>query len=120
MRWRRRSKMGEKTSVYQTRTCDFFEAQWNRDTAHEPSGYERVRAQLGPRHRAERPREADAVGLHGQRPTYWSRESIFTFEPGLYYPDKGYGMRIEDVYYVHEDGTVENLTDFPRDLVLEV
>ena len=46
--------------------------------------------------------------------------SIFTVEPGLYYPDKGFGMRIEDVYYVHEDGTVENLTVFPRDLVVEV
>ena len=48
--------------------------------------------------------------------------SVFTFEPGLYYPDEGsgWGMRIEDVYYVAESGEIENLTNFPRDLVVEI
>jgi Xaa-Pro aminopeptidase len=45
---------------------------------------------------------------------------VFTVEPGLYYPDKGWGMRIEDVVYVHEDGTMENLTKFPKELVVEL
>jgi Xaa-Pro aminopeptidase len=46
--------------------------------------------------------------------------SVFTFEPGLYYPDKGFGMRIEDVYRVTEDGKVVNMTSYPRELVLDV
>ena len=47
--------------------------------------------------------------------------SVFTFELGLYYPDKGgYGMRIEDVCYVTESNEIVNLTNFPRDLVVEV
>ena len=47
--------------------------------------------------------------------------SVFTFEPGLYYPDKGgFGMRIEDVCYVTESNEIVNLTNFPRDLVVEL
>jgi Xaa-Pro aminopeptidase len=38
----------------------------------------------------------------------------------LYYPDRGYGMRIEDVYYVAESGEIENLTNFPRELLVEL
>jgi Xaa-Pro aminopeptidase len=45
--------------------------------------------------------------------------AVFTFEPGLYYPDKGgWGMRIEDIYRVTDDGRIENMTNYPRDLVL--
>ena len=42
--------------------------------------------------------------------------SLFTVEPGLYYPSRGLGMRIEDVVYLAPDGTVENLTGVPYDL----
>jgi Xaa-Pro aminopeptidase len=45
---------------------------------------------------------------------------IFTCEPGLYYPDKGYGMRIEDDVWIDADGGVHNLTDFPKELVIEL
>ncbi len=46
--------------------------------------------------------------------------SLFTVEPGLYYPDKGYGVRLEDVIYVRPEGTIENLSSFPKDLVIEM
>ena len=110
---------GEKASVYQTRTCDFFEARGIETPRTNPQVTNGYVHSLG-----------HGIGLDvHEKPTLSSLTgnedvlvpgSIFTVEPGLYYPDKGYGMRIEDVYYVHEDGTVENLTDFPRDLVLEV
>jgi Xaa-Pro aminopeptidase len=45
---------------------------------------------------------------------------IFTCEPGLYYPGRGYGVRIEDDVWIDPDGTVRNLTDFPKELVVEV
>jgi Xaa-Pro aminopeptidase len=43
---------------------------------------------------------------------------VFTVEPGLYFPDEEIGIRIEDVVAVRSDGTIENLTDVPKDLVI--
>jgi Xaa-Pro dipeptidase len=40
---------------------------------------------------------------------------VFTAEPGLYGPELGGGMRIENQYLVTPDG-VENLTPFPMEL----
>mgnify|MGYP001024942313 CR=1 FL=1 len=44
---------------------------------------------------------------------------VVTVEPGLYYPERGMGCRIEDLFHVRADGTVENLTPFPCDLEIE-
>ncbi len=44
--------------------------------------------------------------------------ATFTLEPGLYYPDRGMGVRIEDSYVVTPDGRFEILADYPKDLVL--
>ncbi|MDI6850451.1 MAG: Xaa-Pro peptidase family protein [bacterium] len=43
---------------------------------------------------------------------------VFTIEPGLYYPSKGFGIRIEDTLYIDGDGNTINLTYVPKDLVL--
>jgi Xaa-Pro aminopeptidase len=68
------------------------------------------------------------VGLNvHERP--WSRHTVaddnilrpgvvITIEPGLYYPDKGMGARIEDTYWVRPDGALERLADYPYDFVL--
>jgi Xaa-Pro aminopeptidase len=68
------------------------------------------------------------VGLNvHERP--WSRHTspddnilrpgvVITVEPGLYYPDKGMGVRIEDTYWVRPDGTLERLAEYPYDFVL--
>jgi Xaa-Pro aminopeptidase len=45
--------------------------------------------------------------------------SLFTVEPGLYYPSRGLGVRIEDVIYAREDGSFENLSRVPYDLEIE-
>lgn len=60
----------------------------------------------------ERPRLSHLAGdpLH--------KGSVVTIEPGLYYPERGVGMRIEDMVYIDENGAVVTLTDFPKDLVL--
>jgi Xaa-Pro aminopeptidase len=44
--------------------------------------------------------------------------NVITIEPGLYYPEKGYGVRVEDTLYVAPDGQLLTLTDVPKDLVL--
>lgn len=43
---------------------------------------------------------------------------VVTSEPGLYYPEKGMGFRIEDTLWVRPDGTIETLADYPYDFVL--
>lgn len=68
------------------------------------------------------------IGLNiHERP--WSRHTasddnrlkpgtVFTIEPGLYYPEKGMGIRIEDSYWMRPDGTLEKLVEYPYDFVL--
>jgi Xaa-Pro aminopeptidase len=43
---------------------------------------------------------------------------VFTIEPGLYYPEKGMGARIEDSYWMRPDGKLELLAEYPYDFVL--
>jgi Xaa-Pro aminopeptidase len=45
---------------------------------------------------------------------------VFTCEPGLYDPGRGYGVRIEDVVWIDQDGVAQDLTDFPKELVIPV
>ncbi|MCK6581185.1 MAG: M24 family metallopeptidase [Anaerolineae bacterium] len=44
--------------------------------------------------------------------------SVISIEPGLYYPERGFGVRIEDLVYVGGDGQLITLTDFHKELVL--
>jgi Xaa-Pro aminopeptidase len=45
---------------------------------------------------------------------------VITIEPGLYYPEKGMGFRIEDTYWLRPDGEFELLAEYPYDFVLEM
>jgi Xaa-Pro aminopeptidase len=44
--------------------------------------------------------------------------NCITVEPGLYDPEAGYGVRIEDTFIVNENGELESLTPFKKDLVI--
>lgn len=44
---------------------------------------------------------------------------VITVEPGLYYPSKGLGIRIEDLVIVNADGTFENTTPVTYELEIE-
>jgi Xaa-Pro aminopeptidase len=46
--------------------------------------------------------------------------TVFTVEPGLYYPERGLGMRLEDTIWARPDGVFEPMVEFPLDLVLPV
>jgi Xaa-Pro aminopeptidase len=111
--------MGTEAKHYQQMTCDFFAARGHPTVTSNPqteSGYVHT---LG-----------HGLGLEIHEEPYFSdRPSntnllqpghVFTCEPGLYYPDQGYGMRIEDDVWIDPDGTVHNLTDFPKELVIKV
>jgi len=43
---------------------------------------------------------------------------VITSEPGLYYPEKGMGVRIEDTLWVRPDGHIETLAEYSYDFVL--
>lgn len=55
---------------------------------------------------------------HLRRDEVFQVGNVITVEPGLYYPDEGYGIRVEDALYIAEDGSLVNLTPFKKDLVL--
>jgi Xaa-Pro aminopeptidase len=46
--------------------------------------------------------------------------AVFSIEPGLYYPSRGFGIRVEDTVYCTPDGQFENLTPFPYDFVIPI
>lgn len=111
-------RAGEKASLYQTLTCDFFEKRGRETLRTNPqvrNGYVHSLGHGVGLEVHERPTLAD---LPGNNDTL-EPGAVFTFEPGLYYPDEGgWGMRIEDIYRVTDDGRIENLTNYPRDLEL--
>ncbi len=100
----------------QDRTCDLFEAQGHPTIRQDPliqAGYvHSVGHGLGLEvHELPFARPPEAILRPGV---------IVTIEPGLYYPDEGMGCRIEDTIYVHEDGSLEVLAEYPHDLILPV
>ena len=46
--------------------------------------------------------------------------SVFTIEPGLYYPERGMGIRLEDVVYLDSRGKAKILAPFKKFPVLEL
>ena len=114
-----RLKAGEKAATYQTFVCDFFEKLGHETPRTNPqvtSGYVHSLGHGVGLNVHEKPTLSDFPG----NDDVLEPGSVFTVEPGLYYPDKGFGMRIEDVYTVAESGEMVNLTNFPRDLVIEI
>lgn len=44
--------------------------------------------------------------------------NVLTVEPGLYYPERGYGVRVEDLFIIDDNGELVSLTPFRKDLVI--
>jgi Xaa-Pro aminopeptidase len=55
---------------------------------------------------------------HLRRDDIWQVGNAVTIEPGLYYPDRGFGVRVEDLLIITESGELVSLTPFRKDLVL--
>jgi Xaa-Pro aminopeptidase len=107
--------VGEKCSTYQEAVCDLFERYGHKTIRSDPSTETGYVHSLG---------HGLGLQIHA-RPRFSSVSTdviqpgqVFTVEPGLYYPDQGYGVRIEDTVYVDEKGTIHSLTPFPKDLVI--
>ncbi len=64
--------------------------------------------------------ESPTFGLLKNNPDRLEKGMVFTIEPGVYYPEKGYGIRLEDVIYIDKKGQIINLTNYPRNLIVEM
>jgi Xaa-Pro aminopeptidase len=64
--------------------------------------------------------ESPAFGLLKTNTDTVTPGMVFTVEPGLYYPQLGFGIRLEDVVYVSQTGKIINLTKYHRNLVVEL
>jgi len=103
---------------YQVRTCELFEEQGHPTIKSKPQTQEGYVHSLG-----------HGIGLHIHEYPRFSLNmkedrlepgSVVTIEPGLYYPERGMGVRLEDTVWVRPDGEMEILADYPLDLVLPV
>jgi len=110
-------KVGTEARHYQQMTCDFFEARGHPTIAADSkteSGYVHSLGHGLGLAIHEEPRFSDTPSnTDVLRPGH-----IFTCEPGLYYPERGFGIRLEDDLWIDPDGEIHNLTDFPKELVI--
>lgn len=109
--------VGQRTYLLQQLTCDIFESLGRPTIRQDPKRHFGYIHSLGHGLGLEIhelpncPTFSDA-GLEVQHGT------IITVEPGLYYPDEGFGVRIEDTYVIDHAGSVRSLTPYPHDLVV--
>lgn len=110
-------KPGMPGKHYQQRTCELFEAQGHPTIKTDPQTQSGYVHSLG-----------HGVGLHiHERPWFGANASntdvlepgvVFTIEPGLYYPERGLGVRLEDTYTLTAEGKFEVFAPYPMQLVL--
>jgi Xaa-Pro aminopeptidase len=98
-------------------TCDYFAAQGHPTPLSHPGTHVGYVHSLG--HGIgldihEEPRLSSSAG----NATVLQAGHVFSVEPGLYYPDRGFGVRIEDSVAFTEAGELINLTDYAYDLVI--
>lgn len=102
---------------YQRMTCEYFESKGHKsllNTENPLDGYVHSLGHGVGLYIHERP----FSGLQVDDTHRLAPGVIVTSEPGLYYPEKGMGFRIEDTLWVRPDGKMEILADYPYDFVL--
>lgn len=107
------------TRTYEELTCDIFEAQGHNTHRVDREKQEGYVHSLG--HGVGlRLHERPIFGLSPVNQDLLRPGAVITIEPGLYYPDQGFGVRIEDTIYLDENGEFHTLSDFPIELVVEM
>jgi Xaa-Pro aminopeptidase len=112
-------RVGKSFKDYQDMVCDMFSSQGHATIREDPqtqSGYVHSLGHGIGLNIHERPWS----GINSDDQDRLLPGTVFTIEPGLYYPDKGMGVRLENSLCVRPDGNMEVLSDYPMDLVLPV
>ncbi len=110
-------KVNQPCSYYQRLTCELFEAQGHATILSDPA------TEVGYVHSLGHGLGLNVHELPGLRmgsSEVLTPGMVTTVEPGLYYPERGLGVRLEDTYWVTPQGKVELLAEYPYDLVLPV
>jgi Xaa-Pro aminopeptidase len=110
-------RLGAPCNAYQERACELFKERGHPTLKDNPLTREGYVHGLG-----------HGVGLYiHERPFFRLIPSgsefldpgvVMTLEPGLYYPKRGMGVRLEDTFWMRPDGVAEVLAEYPMDLVL--
>ena len=110
-------ELGRPTRDYQIMTCDYYESKGHKTVRSHPGTEEGYVHGLG-----------HGIGLEiheGPRFSHGEGENtvllpghVVTIEPGLYYPSRGFAVRVEDAVAYNEAGELIWLTDYPYDLVI--
>jgi Xaa-Pro aminopeptidase len=101
-------RAGTEASSYQALVCDFFESRGYATTRSNPATLSGYVHSLGHGVGLD-VHEKPFFGLTPSNKDVIEIGDIVTIEPGLYFPDRELGVRIEDTFVVREDGTVETL-----------
>lgn len=109
--------VGQPCRDHQVLACDYFEAKGHKTVRNHPGTHEGFVHSLG--HGIgldihEEPRLSHAAGNN----TVLKPGHVVSVEPGLYYPERGFGVRVEDSVAFTEAGELVNLSDYPYDLVI--
>lgn len=110
-------EVNQLASELQERTCQLFAEQGHQTVCQDPQIKEGYVHSLG-----------HGLGLDVHERPWFGRGSteedvlspgvVVTIEPGLYYPAREMGCRIEDTVWMNPNGQAEVLIDYPLDLIL--
>jgi len=112
-------EVGRHFGDYQRLTCEMFEEMNHPTVLNTPETEEGYVHSLG-HGLGMRVHERPFSGFGASPEDKLLPGSVVTVEPGLYYPSRGMGVRIEDTVWVRPDGKMEILAEFPKDLVLKM
>ena len=111
-------EVGQPCRAYQEKVCDVFEQRGHATVRMNETTQEGYVHGLG--HGVGLAvHEAPRLGGPPSNTQTLEPGMVITVEPGLYYPSRGLGVRIEDLVLIRPDGGFENLTPAPYDLVIE-
>ena len=110
-------KAGQPFRFYQEKTCQLFSAMGHVTIADKPDITEGYVHSIGHGLGLDM-HENPFSGITSAKSDILKPGVVFTIEPGLYYPSKGMGVRIEDTVYLNPKGQFEIMADYPYDLVL--
>jgi Xaa-Pro aminopeptidase len=104
---------------YQKLVCDFFEARGHPTPQNTDAPVEGYVHSLG-HGLGLNVHERPFSGAAATKKDRLAPGVVMTIEPGLYYPEQGMGVRLEDTYWVRPDGRMEMLAEYPQDFVLKM
>jgi len=108
-------KVGEACRAPQEKVCELFEQRGHATLRTNESAQEGYVHGLG--HGVGLAvHEAPRLGGPPSNTQTFEPGMVVTVEPGLYYPSRDMGVRIEDLVIVGADGRIENLTPLPYEL----